>query len=101
MTIRGGCCQPQVEKFCWSVKRTSRAEESGLGDYLAAAGHRASECELLCTLRGSPETVKLTTERAKPCFDRLSTNGKSLTISVPNPFALSLSKGEQRRSRPL
>jgi hypothetical protein len=37
----------------------------------------------------------------KPCFDRLSTNGKSSTFSIPDPFALSLSKGEQRIKRPL
>ena len=30
------------------------------------------------------------------CFDGLSTNGKSSTISIPGPFALSLSKGERR-----
>jgi len=30
------------------------------------------------------------------CFDRLSTNGKSPTTSSLPPFALSLSKGEQR-----
>ena len=30
------------------------------------------------------------------CFDRLSTNGKSPTIAMPAPFALSLSKGERR-----
>jgi WD40 repeat protein len=30
------------------------------------------------------------------CFDRLSTNEKSSTNSIPNPFALSLSKGERR-----
>jgi len=29
----------------------------------------------------------------RSCFDKLSTNGKSLTISAPDPFALSLSKG--------
>jgi hypothetical protein len=29
----------------------------------------------------------------RSCFDKLSTNGKSLTISVRDPFALSLSKG--------
>jgi hypothetical protein len=29
------------------------------------------------------------------CFDRLSTNEKSSTISTPAPFALSLSKGER------
>jgi hypothetical protein len=29
----------------------------------------------------------------RSCFDKLSTNGKSLTSSVLDPFALSLSKG--------
>ena len=32
-------------------------------------------------------------DERRSCFDKLSTNGKSLTISAPNPFALSLSKG--------
>ena len=30
------------------------------------------------------------------CFDRLGTNGKSPTVAMPAPFALSLSKGERR-----
>src|SRR3989304_1730969 len=30
------------------------------------------------------------------CFDRLSTNGKSLIFSIFHPFTLSLSKGERR-----
>jgi hypothetical protein len=30
------------------------------------------------------------------CFDKLSTSGSSSTISTPDPFALSLSKGERR-----
>src|SRR2546425_8764798 len=35
-------------------------------------------------------------KKAFSCFDRLSTNGKSPTIALPAPFALSLSKGERR-----
>src|SRR5438093_11750876 len=35
-------------------------------------------------------------KKAFSCFDRLSTNGKSPTIAMPAPFALSLSKGERR-----
>jgi len=41
------------------------------------------------------------------CFDRLSTNGKTAKTSIPDPFALSLSKGERGvfqypiRNRPL
>src|SRR2546426_11818569 len=35
-------------------------------------------------------------KKALSCFDRLSTNGKSPTIAMPAPFALSLSKGERR-----
>jgi hypothetical protein len=34
-------------------------------------------------------------KKAWTCFDRLSTNGKSSAISTPDPFALSLSKGER------
>src|SRR5919108_4799184 len=34
-------------------------------------------------------------KKAYTCFDRLSTDGKSPTISVTGPFALSLSKGER------
>src|SRR5438128_12198346 len=34
-------------------------------------------------------------KKACPCFDRLSTNGKSPAILTPDPFALSLSKGER------
>ena len=30
------------------------------------------------------------------CFDKLSTNGETSMISMPGPFVLSLSKGEQR-----
>ncbi len=33
-------------------------------------------------------------DKRRSCFDKLSTNGKSLTIVMPTPFALSLSKGE-------
>ncbi|HEV8717948.1 MAG TPA: hypothetical protein VGX03_34670 [Candidatus Binatia bacterium] len=36
------------------------------------------------------------TQDAPPPFDKLSTNGKSFTISVLAPFALSLSKHDQR-----
>ncbi len=50
-------------------------------------------------LGGSLETVKQTTERAKPCFDRLSTNGKSFTSSAPAPFALSPSTGSGQAYR--
>src|SRR5437016_9167274 len=35
-------------------------------------------------------------KKSDACFDRLSTNGKSPTIAMPVPFALSLSKGERR-----
>jgi hypothetical protein len=35
-------------------------------------------------------------KKSRTCFDKLSTNGKSSTISVQAPFALSLSKGERR-----
>ena len=37
-----------------------------------------------------------TLQLTKPCFDRLSTNGKNPTNTRPDPFALSLSKGERR-----
>jgi hypothetical protein len=35
-------------------------------------------------------------KNAKPCFDRLSTNGNCSLIPGAPPFALSLSKGGQR-----
>ncbi len=35
----------------------------------------------------------------KPYFDKLSTNGKNPTNARPDPFALSLSKGERRTTR--
>src|SRR5438034_1511829 len=42
--------------------------------------------------KGSNRVLK----KSFSCFDRLSTNGKSPTIAMPAPFALSLSKGERR-----
>src|SRR5438034_11232271 len=41
--------------------------------------------------KGSNRVLK----KSFSCFDRLSTNGKSPTIAMPAPFALSLSKGER------
>jgi hypothetical protein len=49
-------------------------------------------------LSGNRQT---TLQLTKPCFDRLSTNGKNPTNAMPDPFALSLSKGERRTNRPL
>jgi hypothetical protein len=41
-----------------------------------------------------------TMQLAKPCFDRLSTNGKNTVKAMPDPFALSLSKGERGMNSP-
>jgi hypothetical protein len=44
---------------------------------------------------GGPGLSNRMLKKTWTCFDRLSTNGKSSAISPPDPFALSLSKGER------
>jgi hypothetical protein len=46
------------------------------------------------TCCGGPGSFKQDAEKAWTCFDRLSTNEKSSAVLTPDPFALSLSKGE-------
>jgi hypothetical protein len=46
-------------------------------------------------IAASSDALSRVLKKAWTCFDRLSTNGKSSAISTPDPFALSLSKGER------
>ena len=45
------------------------------------------------------ENYQTTLYLTKPYFDRLSTNGKNPTNARPDPFVLSLSKGERRMTK--
>src|SRR5690349_21357397 len=47
------------------------------------------------TCCGGPGSFNRTPKKSWTCFDRLSTNGNCSAISTPDPFALSLSKGER------
>src|SRR4030095_5662624 len=65
-----------------------------LGEEIHAPARQQRKKEERSTLLRSWRKPNRPLKKACTCFDRLSTNGESPTIPAPDPFALSLSKGE-------